>query len=141
MAKTDLLPLAEHLYVNEQCSLAEIAKRLDVAERTIRNWKDKARREGGDWELKRQNLLASRQSFHEELYDLARDIASSIREDIKAKREVSPSRMSFLARLLPQLVHVKEYEAVAREKDAPSGGGKPEDVVELIRGVLVGSGS
>lgn len=142
MAKTDLLPLAEHLYVNEQCSLAEIARRLDVAERTVRNWKEKAKSEGGDWDVKRQNLLASKQSFHEELYDLARDVAASIREDIKEKREVSPSRMNFLARLLPQLVNVQEYEAVAKvkSKDAPAGGNSPEDVVNLIRSQLLGSG-
>jgi len=142
LARTDLLPLAEHLYVNEQCSLAEIAKRLDVAERTLRNWKEKAKAEGGDWDLKRQNLLASKQSFHEELYDLARDIATSIREDIKEKREVSPSRMNFLARLLPQLVHVKDYEAVAKARqDQPAGGAKPEDVVDLIRSQLLGPGN
>lgn len=141
MAKTDLQPLAERLYVSEQCTLAEIAKRLNVAERTIRNWKEKAKADGGDWDLKRQNLLASRQSFHEELYDLARDIASSIREDLKEGREVAPSRMSFLARLLPQLVHVKDYEAVAGQRQDQGAASSPDEVVGLIRGVLLGPGS
>jgi len=96
---------AERLYVIEQCTLSEIASRLRIAERTVRNWKEE-----GDWERKRLQYLQSRQSFHEELYEFTRQLMKSIKDDMDAGKEVSTGKMYTFARLLPLISKVKEYE-------------------------------
>jgi uncharacterized protein YjcR len=139
LAKADILgPEAERLYVIEQCSLAEIASRLMVAERTVRNWKEKA----GDWEDKRRAYLGSRQSFHEELYEFARELLKKVREDMAEGKEVSANRLYALMRLIPNLVKVKDYEAVAVSKRTETAGGPitAEELAKIIDQQLCGHG-
>lgn len=135
MSKEALLsPEAERLYVIEQCSLAEIASRLAVAERTLRNWKEK-----GGWDDKRRAYLGSRKSFHEDLYEFARDLMATIRDDWKAEREVSPSRLYSLIKIIPLITKAKDLDAVMKKinksVDAPSEDGK-SDVVGMIEDLL-----
>lgn len=140
MAKADYLgPEAERLYVIEQCSMAEIASRLGVAERTVRNWKERA----GNWDDKRRGYLASKQGFHEELYEFGRELLKSIRTDMAEGKEVSASRLYALLRLLPNLTKVKDFDDLMARKQSGDSvqAAKPDEVVDLIRGVLLGSGS
>jgi uncharacterized protein YjcR len=74
---------AERLYVVEQMTLAEIASRLRLAERTVRTWKDE-----GDWETKRLHGLQEKQRFDEELYVFARTLMAKIRADLEAGEKV-----------------------------------------------------
>jgi hypothetical protein len=99
---------AERLYVIEQCTLEEIAGRLGVSVRTIQNWKGK-----GDWDVKRRAYLASRRSFHEELYEFGKDLLTKIRADMAEGKDIPTGQLYALLRLLPNLVKVKDYEAVA----------------------------
>ncbi|MBF0481282.1 MAG: DUF1804 family protein [Desulfovibrionaceae bacterium] len=125
-------PEAERLYVYEQCGLAEIASRLNVAERTVRNWKER-----GDWDAKRKAYMSSRKAFHEELYEFSRELMAGIREDLQAKREVSPGRLYAFTKILPNIFKAKEYEDVSRanDKDAKPGDGAA-DTVGLIEDIL-----
>jgi hypothetical protein len=118
---------AERLYVIEQCTFAEIASRLKVNEKTIRSWKDE-----GDWEVKRQQYLKSKQSFHEELYEFARFLMRKIRDDMNADPpiQVDANRLYMLGRIIPQITKVKEYEEIAGKKDGT--GDKPLSREELI---------
>ncbi len=131
MAKEQLHGLeAERLYVIEQCTLAEIAGRLDVCARTLQNWKTK-----GDWDAKRQAYLGSRKSFHEELYGFGQDLLAKIRKDMADNKTIPTGQLYALLRLLPNLIKVKDYEAVAgpaaEEKQA-----SPEDAARDIRDIL-----
>ena len=136
MAKVDVFgPEAERLYVMEQCSLAEIASRLGVAERSIRNWKER-----GGWDDKRRGYLASRQSFHEELYEFGRELLASVRRDMAEGREVSASRFYSLLRLLPNLIKVQDYEQVAKTKTQDQGQVTPEELARIINQQLCGHG-
>jgi hypothetical protein len=137
LAKIDLLgPEAERLYVIEQCSLAEIASRLGVAERSIRNWKER-----GGWDEKRRGYLASRKGFHEELYEFARELLASVRRDMSEGKEVAASRLYALLRLLPNLVRVQDYERVAaKAKPDSKDGFTPEELAKLINEQLCGHG-
>jgi uncharacterized protein YjcR len=137
MAKRDLyFSEAERLYVTDHCTVEEIASRLRLNEKTIRNWKAE-----GDWEGKRKIFLSSQQAFHTELYELTRSLVKSIREDIDAGRDVSASRLYTASKLIPNLIKVKEYEAAAAADkggaDSASAGLTPE-VVKMIEQQVLG---
>jgi hypothetical protein len=124
---------AERLYVVEQYTLAEIASRLRLAEKTVRTWKDE-----GDWETKRLQYMRSKQSFHEELYEFARKLMSSITADMAAGEKVDTGRLYTLTRLLPMLTKVKDYEEVAARKETDKPTGLTEDVIKLIEQEVLG---
>lgn len=131
MAKEQIHGLeAERLYVIEQCTLAEIAARLSVSPRTVQNWKGK-----GDWDAKRRAYLASRRSFHEELYEFGKDLLTKIRTDMADGKDIPTGQLYALLRLLPNLVKVKDYEAVTgaaiEEKQAT-----PEETAKDIKDIL-----
>ncbi len=127
MAKEQIHGLeAERLYVIEQCTLAEIAGRLGVSVRTIQNWKTH-----GDWDAKRRAYLASRRSFHEELYEFGKDLLTSVRETMAKGEEPSTGKLYALLRLIPNLVKVKDYEDVAAKKEETAKGLTP-DIIRLI---------
>lgn len=69
---------AEQLYIKEQCTFKEIAKKMPVSERAIRSWGKL-----GNWEKKRMQYLKSKQAYHEELYEFSRKIMHSVEEDLE----------------------------------------------------------
>ena len=103
---------AERLYVVEQCTISEIASRLKLGEKTVRLWKEE-----GDWDRKRKQFLSERQSLAEELFVFARKLARSIMDDWDKGEKVDPGRLYALARLLPLILKVKDYESIAAEKE------------------------
>ena len=126
-------PQAERLYAIEQCTIAEIAARLKINEKTIRTWKD----EGG-WETKRLQFLSSKQSFHEELFEFSRALMKSIKEDIEAKKDVDPGRMYAFTRLVGQINKVKEYEDQAVKPKENISPISKEEVFDIIQKALTG---
>lgn len=124
---------AERMYVIEQMTLEEIASKTDSNERTIRRWKEE-----GDWDLKRDRFLDSKQLFHEELYEFARELMSRIREDLASGEKVDTGRMYAFLRMLPSIMKVKEYEDVVEKKRAEEGkrGLTPEVVREIEEKIL-----
>lgn len=119
---------AERLYITEQMTFAEIADRLKLAEKTVRLWKDE-----GDWENKRKQFLISKQAFHEELYDFARKLLSSVKDDLAAGEKLDAGRLYTLGRILPLITKVKEYEDVKAVREKPEEKGLTEDVVKFIQ--------
>jgi hypothetical protein len=102
---------AERLYVVEQCTIAEIASRLGLGEKTIRMWKEE-----GDWERKRMQFLKEKQSLSEELFVFARKLARSIMDDWDKGEKVDTGRLYALTRLLPLIMKTKEFELTAEAK-------------------------
>lgn len=131
MAKEQLHGLeAERLYVIEQCPLSDIADRLGVSARTLQTWKAK-----GDWDAKRRAYLASRKSFHEELYGFGKDLLAKIREDMADGKDIPTGQLYALLRLLPNLIKVKDYEAVTGA-DAEEKPATPEEAARDIQDIL-----
>ena len=125
---------AERLYVVEQCTIAEIASRLRLGEKTVRIWKDE-----GDWENKRLRFLKGKESFHEELYEFGRKLMKSIKEDMDNSVKVDSGRLYTLTRLLPLITKVKDYEDVVSKKDEQGvKSGLTEDVLKLIEKEVLG---
>jgi hypothetical protein len=123
---------AERLYVIEQCGILEIASRLRLGEKTIRNWKAE-----GNWEEKRAQYLSSRRSFHEELYEFGKELLRSIRDDLRAGVRVDPGRMYMAHALINDVKKVKDYEEVANQK-GKDGDKKanPDDVLKTMEQLL-----
>lgn len=125
---------AERLYVVEHCTIAEIASRLRLGEKTVRLWKGE-----GDWENKRIKHLKSKEAFHEELYEFARKLMKSVMEDMENGIKVAPDRLYFLKSILPSITKVKDYEDVMHKKDKEDDkSGLTEDVLKLIEREVLG---
>jgi len=130
-----LAPEAERLYAFEGCTAADIASRLGVSERSIRAWKERA----GDWDAKRAAYLGSRQSFHEELYELGRELLTLVRRQVAEGQDVSASRIHMLMRLIPNLTKIKDYELiVASREECAQSMITPEELAQIIDKQLCG---
>jgi hypothetical protein len=140
MAKKELYGKeAERLYVIDQCTINEIAARLNLGEKTVRLWKAE-----GDWDAKREQYLANRRAFHERLYTFGINLLDCIEKDMLAGKLVDANRMYTLTKILPNLIKVKDYEDVVKQHEAegePSGqtGKKttsPEQVIKMMEDYL-----
>jgi hypothetical protein len=124
---------AERLYCVEQLTFEEVAKRMPVSERTLRSWGSE-----GEWDNKRKGYFESRRLFHEELYNLGRLLVQSLNADLAAGNEINPRRINALARIIPNLTKIKEYEEVvkAAQDDEPAGDvDAATEAVEKILGI------
>ena len=128
---------AERRYVVDQMTIAEIASRLRLSEKTVWSWKEE-----GQWEKKRRQHLEEKKAFHEELYVFARKLLSSITADMDSGEKVDTGRLYTLGRLIPMLTKTKEYEETVKGREA--AGDKPAqitaDVVKLIEREVLGLG-
>ncbi len=115
--KHQLAADAERLYVNEQMTPEAIAGRLGICEKTVRIWKDEGR-----WAEKREAYVKSRQQFHEELYDFARLLMKSMKEDIAGNKKLDAGRMHMLMKIIPNIAKVKDYEAAAAKLEGKTAG-------------------
>lgn len=117
---------AERLYVVEQCTIAEIASRLKLNEKTVRLWKEE-----GDWERKRAQFLKEKQLLSEELFVFARKLAHSIMSDWEKGEKVDAGRLYALTRLLPLILKTRDFELSLEQ-------GKKEEVniEEIIKKAL-----
>jgi hypothetical protein len=110
---------AEKLFIQDQCTVNEIAEKLNLGEKTVRNWKGE-----GNWEEGRKQFfkeMQAKQSFHEELYDFSRSLMRTIQEDWDAGEKVDSGRLYTLTRLLPLITKVKDYEDKKVEYIEPEG--------------------
>lgn len=129
----DLVELAKGMYVREQLTYKEIAKRLELNERTIRNWR---RASGGSWDREREAYLASKKGFHEELYDFMREIISSVRSDLKTGDKIDQTRLSCIARILPLVLKPKDYEDVIKQRKEAEDAAEQADLAAVIAAAM-----
>ncbi|MBF0404952.1 MAG: hypothetical protein HQL00_13425 [Nitrospirae bacterium] len=134
MAKKQLyFDEAERLFVIEQHSITAIAQKLNLAERTVRLWKDE-----GKWDEKRVAYLKSKQTFHEELYDFCRLLMLNTKNDMANNVKPDQSQMYTLGKLLPLITKVKDYEDAAAKKEPADKTGLTADVIKEIEAQVLG---
>ena len=120
MAKKEvLLENAQRLYVIEQMTIDEVARKVDVNERTIRRWKTEH-----NWDLRKEQYIKTKQMFHEELYNFARKLMVSIEYDMDNNEKVDPGRMFAFTKMLPLITKIKEYEDDVSKKGTGDTGSK-----------------
>lgn len=134
MSKKQLLFFeAERMYTIDQQSPEVIAAQLRTCEKTIRLWKE----EGG-WAEKRAAYRKSRNSTHEELYELLRLLTKGIKEDIVAGRKTDMGRCILFKTITDKIGKVKGYEDATVPKTTNSGKNVEKDVIRLIEEQLMG---
>jgi Fe-S-cluster formation regulator IscX/YfhJ len=117
--KEVLLENAQRLYVIEQMTIDEVARKVDVSERTIRRWKTEH-----NWDLRKEQYIKTKQMVHEELYNFARKLMVSIEYDMDNNEKVDPGRMFAFTKMLPLITKIKEYEDDVSKKGTEDTGSK-----------------
>jgi len=132
--KEILLESAQRMYVVEQMTIDEIASKLELNEKTIRRWKQRY-----DWDYKKENYINSKSMFHEELYNFARKLMTSIEADMDNQEKIDPGRMFAFTKMLPLITKIKDYEDSVSKKQADSENkGITPDFVKLIETEILG---
>jgi len=124
---------AERLYLYDFMTIDEVAARLKLNRKTIMAWKA-----DGDWEIKRKDFLKSKKCFHEELYELARNLLNGISSDLAKGEKVDAGRMYAFCKIIPMFTKVKDYEDIVNKKEkseAPKGL-TAETIAKIEREVL-----
>ena len=119
---------AKDMYIKKSLTFKEIASRLGVNERTVRNWRDK----DGHWDRDRQAYIDSRTSFHEDLYDFCHEIMGYIRTEFQERRKIDPSIMKSFKDILPYILKPKDYEAVQLKRLQTQAGPSNQELATSI---------
>ncbi|MCI0453807.1 MAG: phage terminase small subunit-related protein [Candidatus Dadabacteria bacterium] len=106
---------AERLYVVELCTLKEIASRLNLAKRTLINWKRR-----GNWEEKRIRYIESKKKFHEELEELAKKLIRSIMSYVDSGKKIDVGRIHAIKYILSEITKINQYEEIRTEPERES---------------------
>lgn len=124
---------AERLFVIEQMGFEEIITRLPISNKTLQRWKAQ-----GQWQEKREQFRKSRQAFHDELYEFSRCLMKTIKDDMQNGEKIDQGRFYTLAKLIPQITKVKEYEDVVTKKETKQEKGLTKEIIEMIEEEVLG---
>ena len=129
MKKQLLAESAAKLYIEKFMTLENIARELNVNERTLRRWKA-----ADKWDEKRSEYLKSNTTFHEDLYNFGRGLLKSIQTDMDNGKKVEPARMYAVTKIMTMLKNVKAYEDKATSEKHMPEATKPKEISpEVIR--------
>ncbi len=136
MSKRDVvLEYAQKLYVIDHNTIGEIARKVEVNEKTVRRWKQAYK-----WDEKKAEYIRAHRMFHEELFNFARKLMITIECDMDNQEKIDPGRMYAFTKMLPLINKIKEYEDSVLQKETAkqeSKGLTPE-LVKLIEEEILG---
>ena len=104
MTKYNQLPQAEHMYVYERKSVAEIGVQLELSRRILFYWKKKY-----NWDKKLFEMDYEKENFSKELLDFARKIMNKISKDIDNNQKTPPPEIYSLINILKNIPIVNQY--------------------------------
>ena len=104
MTKYNQLPQAEHMYVYDRKSLAEIGVQLELSRRILFYWKKKY-----NWDKKRFEMEYEKENFSKELLEFARKIMNKISNDIDNNQKTPPPEIYSLINILKSIPLVNQY--------------------------------
>jgi predicted transcriptional regulator len=125
--------LAHELYVYQQMTFEEIARRIGRSDKTVRVWADE-----GNWREERERDLTARQNVHEKLHVLVQKITDRMILDCEKDNELSPQSLHALTNLLAALNRAYKYEMEDAKADDTTEKQvlSPEDIVSRVREIL-----
>ena len=127
---------AKSLFIKGQMTQEELARKLNISERTIRRWK-----QAGGWKQLRDEFRQNNISFHQELYLFAQKLILSIRKDIEKGIKIDTGRLFAISKLLPLIKLVKEYEdlvAKVKTSNAVKNANILSKTIKQIQGEILG---
>ena len=98
MKKDKYYEIAEKMYTEQFITVAGIAKRLGVNERTIKRWK-----KDGDWSAKRKGFIEHFSISKEDTFIQAKFMLQSFNVDLQNNHNIEPSRIYKFTNLLENL--------------------------------------
>lgn len=127
---------AKILFIKGHMTQEELARKLNISERTIRRWK-----QAGGWKQLRDDFRQNNISFHQELYLFAKKLILSIRRDIEKGIKIDTGRLFAISKLLPLIKLVKEYEdsvAKSMAANAVKNANISSKTIKQIQGEILG---
>lgn len=98
--------LAEKYYVEDQLPISTIARKLNLTDKTLHDWKKK-----GNWEDKKRDYLASQCSCNKNLYELVRLLTDKAVSDIRTEGIYPDSAaLNFISKMADKLPKIKTFE-------------------------------
>ena len=134
MTKFNQLIQAEHMYIYDKKSLAEIGMELGISRRILFYWKKEYK-----WDEKRFKVEHTKYQFSEELLDFARKMMQKISTDIDKNQKTPPPEIYSLINILKEIPLVKQYtdslQSEQTKKKEPKGL-TPEIIRQIERDIL-----
>ena len=132
MRKYKQLTQAEHMYIYDKKSLAEIGMELGLSRRILFYWKKEY-----NWDEKRFDAEHTKYRFSEELLDFARKMMNKISTDIDNNQKTPPPEIYSLINILKNIPLVKQYtDSLQPEQKAERKGLTPDIVRQIEREIL-----
>ena len=132
MTKFNQQTQAEHMYIYDKKSLAEIGMEIGLSRRTLFYWKKEY-----EWDKKRFDAEHNKDRFSEELLEFARKIMNKISADIDNNQKTPPPEIYSLINILKNIPLVKQYtESLKPEQKPEKKGLTPEFIRQIERDIL-----
>lgn len=134
MTKYNQLTQAEHMYIYDKKSLAEIGMELGLSRRILFYWKKEY-----NWDEKRFDAEHNKDRFSEELLEFARKMMNKISTDIDKNQKTPPPEIYSLINILKEIPLVKQFtDSLQQEqtKKKEPKGLTPEFIRQIEREIL-----
>ena len=133
MTKYNQLTQAEHMYIYDKKSLAEIGIELGLSRRILFYWKKEY-----NWDKKRFDTEHNKDKFSEELLEFARKMMNKISADIDNNQKTPPPEIYSLINILKNIPLVKQYTESLQPEQKPEKKGLTQDIVRQIKREILG---
>lgn len=130
--------LAEKYYVEEQLPISTIAKKLNLTDKTLHDWKTK-----NNWENKRKDFLQSQFTCSTALQELVIQLVKDANSKIKMGEMPEAATLNFIGKMAEKLPKLKAFDdMVINEKmtstENESISDQSQKIAELIDKKLMG---
>ena len=133
MTKYNQLTQAEHMYIYDKKSLAEIGMQLGLSRRILFYWKKEYK-----WDKKRFEVEHTKYRFSEELLDFTRKMMQKISTDIDKNQKTPPPEIYSLINIIKNIPLVKQYTESLQPEQKPEKRGLTPDIVRQIEREILG---
>ncbi len=127
MSKMKYYKHAETLFLQDNLSVNEICKHLNVSRRTIFYWRSKY-----EWDRKKAEKLATKDKFSKELQSFAEKLMEKLTTDMQNKKPVNQSEYYTLTNLLKYLPDLVKLGLKEQTQTPKPTGQLSEDFVKQI---------
>lgn len=118
---------AEPLFLQDNLSVDEICKNLNVSRRTLFYWRTKYK-----WDRKKAEKLANKEGFSKELQGFVEKLMAKLTIDMQNKKPVNQSEYYTLTNLLKYLPELAKIELKEQTQTPKPTGQLSEDFVKQI---------
>ena len=133
MSKMKYYKHAETLFLQDNLSVDEICKNLNVSRRTLFYWRTKY-----EWDRKKAEKLANKEGFSKELQSFAEKLMAKLSTDMQNKKPVNQSEYYTLTNLLKYLPELVKIELKEQTQTPKPTGQLSEDFIKQIEIEILG---